>query len=399
MNHIIKFSKVIFLLIIYIIVGAKESQKYEWKGKIDYEKGIKVIINPREPLYGEIKFELVENLIIGRNDDVNHLFYNAAAIESDKYGNIFILDIGDYRIKKFDRHGNYLQTIGRKGQGLGEFEYPTGLHVDSKNDLYVIDGRKIHIFNNKGEFIRNIKLSSIVIQLDVTKDKNILAHIFSYSPEELKEEVSLIDSEEKRQKLIMSFPRPKLNFVKGKKGISVIASHAYSPALHFSPLNGELAVYGYSSEYRLFVINFLGEIIYEIEKDELLQLITQKEKNRVIDDFIESLKEQGQNFSRNEVKKAFHFFKFKPFFHKIITDDKYNIYVYKGTNKNDIEFDLFNKEGFYLYRVKMPYFPLLIKNGHVYLYKHNKDTGYSKIIRYKIKNYNHLIRKYIHIIT
>ena len=43
---------------------------------------------------------------------------------SDKDGNIYILDTGNTRIQKFGPDGEYLATIGRKGQGPGEFIMP-----------------------------------------------------------------------------------------------------------------------------------------------------------------------------------------------------------------------------------------------------------------------------------
>ncbi len=44
----------------FIMLALFGGQEAEWKGKIEIENGIKVIKNPGEPLYGEIKFELEE---------------------------------------------------------------------------------------------------------------------------------------------------------------------------------------------------------------------------------------------------------------------------------------------------------------------------------------------------
>ena len=50
----------------------------------------------------------------------------------DKAGNIYILDSGNARIQKFGPDGKYLATIGRKGQGPGEFILPDGLDIDKR---------------------------------------------------------------------------------------------------------------------------------------------------------------------------------------------------------------------------------------------------------------------------
>ncbi len=52
-------------------------------------------------------------------------------------------------------------------------------------------------------------------------------------------------------------------------------------------------------------------------------------------------------------------------------------------------YDLFSQEGYYLYRVKMDdFFPQIIKNGFIYTSKSDPDTGYYKVKRYRIKNWN-----------
>jgi len=61
---LIKISKLtllIFLLVNFSIADPEDKQKPQWKGKIEYENGVKVIKNPREPLYGKITLELEEH--------------------------------------------------------------------------------------------------------------------------------------------------------------------------------------------------------------------------------------------------------------------------------------------------------------------------------------------------
>jgi len=86
-------------------------------------------------LFGEIKFELEEDLSIGSEENENFLFYRAWNIAVDKEGNIYVSDGGNHRIQKFDSDGNHLQTIGRKGQGPGEFESPSNLFLDFEGNI------------------------------------------------------------------------------------------------------------------------------------------------------------------------------------------------------------------------------------------------------------------------
>ena len=108
MKFQIKLVLVVFIIFFFAAADAKEKQKPQWKGKIEYENGIKIIKNPKEPLYGEIKFELEEDLSIGREDDENYLFYRAMDIVQDSEENIYIADSRNFRVQKFDNKGQYL---------------------------------------------------------------------------------------------------------------------------------------------------------------------------------------------------------------------------------------------------------------------------------------------------
>jgi len=119
MNNKTKLISIVLFLSAFIMLASFDGQEAKWKGKIDIENGIKVIKNPGEPLYGEIEFELEEDLRFGNEDDENYVFYNLSGITFDSEENIFVLDAGNCRIQKFDKNGSFLQTIGRRGQGPG----------------------------------------------------------------------------------------------------------------------------------------------------------------------------------------------------------------------------------------------------------------------------------------
>ncbi|RMF63310.1 MAG: 6-bladed beta-propeller, partial [Calditrichaeota bacterium] len=73
-------------------------------------------------------------------------------------GNIYVLDGGNCRIQKFDAQGNYSLTIGRKGQGPGEFEQPThfALTPDERILVYDAQRKRLSVFSTGGEFLRDL---------------------------------------------------------------------------------------------------------------------------------------------------------------------------------------------------------------------------------------------------
>lgn len=393
----IKISSTVLFLSIFAMFISYGQQKAEWKGKIEYDNGIKIIKNPSEPLYGEITFELEEDLSIGREDDENYVFYKGVDFVVDDDENIFVLDRGNCRIQKFDKDGKYLQTIGRKGQGPGEFEHSSGILLDTNENIYVKDGYKLSTFGEDGKFKESIILEKQVFYWGITKEGNILGQAFSISLPDRTMDIVLISSKGKRLKTIASYPYP-LRFIK-KGAVISGTSNPFGYWLYFCMLNSELGIFGYSSEYKLFFINSLGETVSIIEKKEHLQSYTKKEKERIIRNEITSQQRLlRRKFSREEIEKAYKFPKYKAFYGGIISDNLGNIYVLRfssdSSKKRKLEYDLFSREGYYFFIVRIkarrPVIPHKINKGFLYTRERDSESGYLKIKRFKIKNWEEI---------
>jgi tripartite motif-containing protein 71 len=82
---------------------------------------------------------------------------------------VYVTDTGNNRIQKFTNDGTYIRTWGGSGSGDGEFNFPSGIGVDSSANVYVSDTHvvsqeneqfsgngngRIQKFTNTGIFIR-----------------------------------------------------------------------------------------------------------------------------------------------------------------------------------------------------------------------------------------------------
>lgn len=54
-------------------------------------------------------------------------------------GNLYISETGNFRIKKYDLDGGFVENIGTVGTGFGQFARPKGIAVDANENLYVVD--------------------------------------------------------------------------------------------------------------------------------------------------------------------------------------------------------------------------------------------------------------------
>jgi hypothetical protein len=71
------------------------------------------------------------------------------------------LDRKGYRILIFDKRGNLIKALGRRGDGPGEFKYPMALAIDNKNLILVLDFslRRISKFSEDEGFLDSFILS------------------------------------------------------------------------------------------------------------------------------------------------------------------------------------------------------------------------------------------------
>jgi DNA-binding beta-propeller fold protein YncE len=69
---------------------------------------------------------------------------------------LYVSDTKNNMVRVFDKNGNQLFTIGKRGQGDGEFNMPSYLAVDRNGRLYVVDSFnfRVQIFDTEGKFLK-----------------------------------------------------------------------------------------------------------------------------------------------------------------------------------------------------------------------------------------------------
>ncbi|MHB8601918.1 MAG: HYR domain-containing protein [Nitrosotalea sp.] len=75
-------------------------------------------------------------------------------VSIDSSGNVYVTDLGNRRVEKFDNNGNFLFTFGTKGGGDGQFNAPVGIAITS-DSIYVVDNARndIQKFDSTGKFV------------------------------------------------------------------------------------------------------------------------------------------------------------------------------------------------------------------------------------------------------
>jgi len=73
-----------------------------------------------------------------------------AGLFMDDEDRIYVSDPGSGNIRVYSHDGQYLQVFGRPGMRMGEFNAPAGMCADSTGRVYIVDARRVQIFQFNG---------------------------------------------------------------------------------------------------------------------------------------------------------------------------------------------------------------------------------------------------------
>lgn len=119
--------------------------------------GVTYVKNPKQGPWdsgGASRLRLVRDLQIGKlTGEDEFLFVYISDVAVDGEGDIYVGDRQLNEVRKYDREGRHLRTIGRKGQGPGEFQSIRTVSVNPLNELVVFDNMagRISVFSDRGE--------------------------------------------------------------------------------------------------------------------------------------------------------------------------------------------------------------------------------------------------------
>ncbi|MFA9453353.1 MAG: NHL repeat-containing protein [Candidatus Aminicenantaceae bacterium] len=162
MNHLLRNTGLVLLFCIIPTLSLPALGQ-----KVEIRDGVRVVQNKGEGIWGKnprISLEKIRAIgdIEAANEEV--AFYIPMDIALDAEGNLYVLDTGNHRIQKFSPDGAYLATLGRQGQGPGEFNFPGSLDIDQEGGLIVASpyGQKIQILDMSGVETGSLSLQETI---------------------------------------------------------------------------------------------------------------------------------------------------------------------------------------------------------------------------------------------
>jgi len=365
---------IVLFLSVFIMLVSCGKQKTEWKGKIDEENGVTVVKNPKEPMYGEDACTIEEELSIGEVEGTEeHMFSQIRDVGVDDDENIYILDFKEAHIKVFNKKGEYLRTIGKRGQGPGEIQRPTNLVITPGGKILVNDrgARFIHYFTLSGNYIRSVRQTKLLLfsRPKVDSQDNIVArHTITDTDRAWTFVLKKFDSELNELYTIFSYEHE----------LSPGVLNLFSPRCYWEITREDTIIWGYANKYEFQIHNGDGRLIRKIIKDYSPVIITKEEKQ----EWIKSI--YGEQGAPPDIKvswKSHH-----NAFQFMNIDDAGRIFVQtyeKTTGGGSYYYDVFNSEGKYIAKIPLKSQPWVWKRGKLYNIEEDEE-GYQVVKRYKV---------------
>lgn len=164
MRHLFYFTVFVALTLLTLAApGCSQKNDRPVSPVFSHEGDLIIVTNSAQPTGGKNRYQWVETLSIGNDDDPNYTFIKPGPIDMDSRGNIHVLDKKLFHIKVFTPQGAFLRNIGRQGAGPGEMLKPLDLKIDKSNDhIHVLDrgSQKLLIYDRDGVLFSELPLTA-----------------------------------------------------------------------------------------------------------------------------------------------------------------------------------------------------------------------------------------------
>jgi hypothetical protein len=367
------------------------------------------VSNPKTPVYKKrTKMRMVfeEELSIGvAEGDENYMFGGRVYFKTDDEGNFYVVDWDRKRIQKYDPQGKYLLTMGRKGQGPGEFINIWDPKFDKDKNLYVMDiaNHRVSFFNEEGKFVKQIKVPADFHVLGI----NSRGFYFASQSKQVEEAamakwISVYGIFDEKLKSIAEIHRGTIELKNPSGGgaksraqflADIFGADAFKPnIIHFFAEN-DFIYFGYPVKYEISVYSPHGKLARVIQREFNPIRVTEKHKK----DFVSFLENEYFRVGvrepediKKQVYQLIEYPKYIPAYKQFTLMENGWLAVVVDSIENDYTLiDIFDEEGKYIahFSATIPVENLFFKNGKAYALATENDYKFVKRYKFEIQEF------------
>jgi hypothetical protein len=332
------------------------------------ESAVSVIKIEKKP-HTKQSIKLVKEMTIGTSvKDAEEFFEELQAILVDESGNIYALDGRAQIVKVFTKDGRFIHTIGRSGQGPGEFEGPSGIQLTSKGEIFIRSRGRFSFFSLDGKCLRQQNVMTWDTNPVPDRQGRFIGLGFSPTEERgvFNNQLTIFGADYVPIKVITGYK----SSMKSDTEIQPV----WPKRILYTRLSNGTIVWGINQEYVVNITDEEGTLLRSFERDYDRIEITNKVKQSVLDRF-------------NRVAPGGHWEFPKYYFpmYDLHTDDANHIIVqtYEHYRSPFRKYEVYDVNGKYLVDFILDGNLAYWKIDRIYSIKES-DEGVSKIDRYRV---------------
>jgi hypothetical protein len=391
----------ITFLSILILFSSCWRQESSLQGTIEEVDGVTIVKNPAKPLKPELQILFEEDLTIGVEEgDGNYMFGNQVFVNTDDDGNIYVTDWDRTAMKKFDSDGNFLQSIGRPGQGPGEFQDISEVRFDNEGNIYLYDAknRRISYLTKDGNYLKSITVPIFFERVVINSMGFYVAR--SADNVELKGSkkwdyfYGLFDDNFNLVTEFLRLPQESDAKSSSNSPAQIIADYlsgiAFQPNINYVLDRNDLLYFGYAEAYEIKVYSPDGTLLKIIQRDFEPQEISGKDKESFEQNQSELLDVKMPAGEEKKVFELVEYPKYKPAYERFaLMENGWIFVVVESVSGGKTLVDIFGKDGEYLgqFETDISTDWLSFNNGKAYAVATIDDYKYIKRYNFKVLGY------------
>lgn len=125
----------------------------------------------------------------------NEMFGRIEDVVIDSFNRVYILDANRQHIRVFNTNGDYISTLGGRGEGPGEFQMARSMATYKDELLLVSNGYRIEVYdihNDGVEFIETVQIEKMIHSICISRDQLFLHSIQPLDSDDMIEEGNYI---------------------------------------------------------------------------------------------------------------------------------------------------------------------------------------------------------------
>jgi len=327
------FKRVLFTIFVICLCSCSNDATYT----TTKNNGIETIRNNGKPADPNLNFDLKELYTIKfDNYDISDslkTLYAVEAFEVDHNDNVYLLDLSQSKVHKFDSNGKYLLNFCKKGSGPGETLLTTDLLV-KKDTVMIADPRMRNLvhFDANGKFIKrenfNVSVPSPIKRcgekfIGTVYHQNKKTEIASFN-------TMLLSPEMNEEKKLWGYELSKDYHEMDEKYLDVFPPFAVTDKyIYHSVPEGDI--------YRIKVFDNNGNQVQTIQKKSRKLMFSNKEKGFALKRF---------NYVKDDQRFKKFPYKYKKQVNFIIPETNETIWVLSSIDRTKKKSDIFNIDVF-----------------------------------------------------